>query len=283
MPTSGRSTRNAASATPGGQLWRARRAVAVTGLLLVAALVGAVLAFFGQKKATRAEAGRAERRAIRKGRRISRPRRTRRSSGAWRSRRTTRSPRTRWPATTPATGIAYLGRILRTAPDEHPAAALLWSILRDRNWCLPLLPPLTHKDGVYTVEYSPDGTELLTASKDGTARRGTRGPARLSVNPCATGGDVLKATFSPDGRRVATASNDGTARVWDARTGGPVTPPIRHTQALADVAFSPDGRQVATASRRRDGRGVGRRDGPDGRSGVAREVSRRHDLGLFQP
>ena len=143
-------------------LWRARRAVAVTGLLLAAAVVGAFFAFLGQRKATRAEhaAQTAETRAHEdeaKFRRMAIQADYTFATDAF-------------ARDDAATGIAYLGRILRTAPDEHPAAALLWSVLRDRNWCLPLLPPLTHGDGLNTAEYSPDGTEILTASKDGTAR-----------------------------------------------------------------------------------------------------------------
>ena len=221
-------------------LWRARRAIVITALLLVAALVSAAFAIVGQRKATRAEhaAQTAEVRAYEDEARFRRM--AIQADYTFATDALARDDA--------ATGIAYLGRILRTAPAERPAAALLWSILRDRNWCLPLLPPLTHGDGLNTVEYSPDGTEILTASKDGTARLWDARTGAPIGEPLRHGGDVLKAVFSPDGRRVATASADSTARVWDARTGESVTPPIHHTEGLVDLAFSPDSARLATAS-----------------------------------
>ena len=66
---------------------------------------------------------------------------------------------------------------------------------------------------------SPDGTHIVTASDDGTARlwdatNGTeikvlRGHDEYFVN---------SAVFSPDSTRILTASYDFTARLWDAKT-----------------------------------------------------------------
>ena len=101
------------------------------------------------------------------------------------------------------------------------------------------------------VAFSPDGTRLLTASHDGsarvsgTSRRGSPISAELKH-----GQWVFHAEFSPDGGRVITASHDGTARVWDAQTGQPITPaagPMGHSIAVREACFSPDGGRVATA------------------------------------
>ena len=236
-------------------LWRARRAIAVTALLFVAALVSAILAFYGQKKATHAEhaAQTAENRAHEDEAKFRRM--AIQADYTFATDALARDDA--------ATSIGYLGRILRTAPDERPAAALLWSLLRDRNWCLPLLPPLTHRDGLNTVEYSPDGTELLTSSKDCTARLWDARTGAPIGEPLRHTAEVLKAIFSPDGRRVATASADSTARVWDTHTGLPVTPPIRHADSVPDLAFSPDGTRLATVS---DDKTVGLWDATTGQS-----------------
>ena len=74
-----------------------------------------------------------------------------------------------------------------------------------------------HDDYVYCAEFSPDGSRVVTASRDRTAR----------VWDAATGATLMTlrghtwklycCAFSPDGSRVVTGSVDGTARVWDAR------------------------------------------------------------------
>ncbi|PTL82504.1 caspase family protein [Vitiosangium sp. GDMCC 1.1324] len=105
-----------------------------------------------------------------------------------------------------------------------------------------------HKDTVFTALFSSDGSRVLTASADGTARiwrtDGTGAPLILSGHS----GNVTSATFSPDGSRVLTASEDNTARIW--RTNGKGKPVILsgHTDTVNSATFSPDGSHVLTAS-----------------------------------
>ncbi|MGH6736643.1 MAG: PQQ-binding-like beta-propeller repeat protein [Methyloceanibacter sp.] len=74
---------------------------------------------------------------------------------------------------------------------------------------------LGHTGHINSLAFSPDGTMLVTASADGTAR----------VWNAATGETlhilqgVYSAAFSSDGKRILTASSDATARIWDAETG----------------------------------------------------------------
>ena len=85
-----------------------------------------------------------------------------------------------------------------------------------------------------SVRFSPDGSRLVTADWDGSAR----------VSDAATGtqlkilgghSDKLDyAAYSPDGRKIVTASYDKTARVWDVATGAPVTVLSGHTARVRD-------------------------------------------------
>ena len=61
--------------------------------------------------------------------------------------------------------------------------------------------------------FSPDGTRILTASYDTTARLWDGDGRPLAVLEGHRDW-VYSAAFSPDGRRIVTASRDATARLW---------------------------------------------------------------------
>jgi WD40 repeat protein len=125
-------------------------------------------------------------------------------------------------------------------PQSTLAAAIGHSDLR--------LTLAGHQHMVLFAAFSPDGSRIVTASTDGTAR----------IWNAATGDEfavlrghehaVSSAAFSRDGTRVVTASIDQTARVWDAVTGKEIVVLRGHMQAVESAAFSPDGTRVVTAS-----------------------------------
>jgi WD40 repeat protein len=81
----------------------------------------------------------------------------------------------------------------------------------------PTAPPLLHSGGVTAASFSPDGTRVVTASSDRTARVWDAATGKAITLPLVHQEYVLAAAFSPDGTRVVTASYDKTARVWDVR------------------------------------------------------------------
>jgi WD40 repeat protein len=67
---------------------------------------------------------------------------------------------------------------------------------------------------IASAAYSPDGTRIVTASDDGTARIwDARFGGEIAQLKGHTAG-VLSARFSPNGTRVLTTSQDGSARIW---------------------------------------------------------------------
>ena len=92
-----------------------------------------------------------------------------------------------------------------------------------------------HGDRVNSAAYSPDGTRIVTASADKTARIwDARTGAQLAVLS-GHGDSVNSAAYSPDGTRIVTASDDKTARIWDARV-----PADLAAQILWDAAAETD-------------------------------------------
>jgi WD40 repeat protein len=105
-----------------------------------------------------------------------------------------------------------------------------------------------HEDTIASAVFSPDGTRILTASFDRTARIwDVRTGKELSV---LRGHDdvVVRAAFNADGTRIITASADKTARIWDVRTGHEYLVLRGHDGAVSSAAFSPDDTRVVTAS-----------------------------------
>ena len=107
-----------------------------------------------------------------------------------------------------------------------------------------------HQDVVAAAAFSPDGTHVVTASSDNTARvwdlRGER-PSFVALE--GHQGGSSPPSFSSDGTHVVTASYDNTARVWDLRGEKPSFVALEgHQDSVFSAAFSPDGTHVVTAS-----------------------------------
>jgi WD40 repeat protein len=103
-----------------------------------------------------------------------------------------------------------------------------------------------HTDWVLHAAFSNDGSRVVTASSDGTARVWNLSTGEFQPLEGHTDW-VRHAAFSNDGSRVVTASDDGTARVWNLATGEAQTL-AGHTSEVLHAAFSNDGSRVVTAS-----------------------------------
>jgi WD40 repeat protein len=126
-----------------------------------------------------------------------------------------------------------------------PAAAALAAAVSQANWRFALGG---HDDAVNSAAFSPDGSRIVTASDDKTARIWDVASAKEIAVLRGHDSRVNSAAFSPDGSRIVTASWDGTARIWDAAAAKEIVALRGHENSVLSAAFSPDGKRIVTTS-----------------------------------
>ncbi len=99
-----------------------------------------------------------------------------------------------------------------------------------------------------SAAFSPDGSRIVTASSDQTARIWDAATGKEIVVLRGHDDSVISAAFSPDGSRIVTASDDQIVRIWDAATGKEIVVLRGHDNQVISAAFSPDGSRIVTAS-----------------------------------
>ncbi len=117
-----------------------------------------------------------------------------------------------------------------------------------------------HTDGVITVDWSPDGTQIASGGLDGTIQiwtaatgqrlRTYRGHANKFgfVFPAPY---VYTVRWSPNGKRIVSAGNSATIQVWEPANGQKVMTYEGHSRILPSVfhaEWSPDGRYIASTN-----------------------------------
>jgi WD40 repeat protein len=181
----------------------------------------------------------------------------------------------------------YAARLDQLASPRTPrlSGAELAAATMKTEWLLVLSG---HEDGVRSAAFSRDGSRVITASDDHTARIWNSATGQViqvlphdgivmsanfspdgqhmvtaalnkayiwsasSADPIAVlqghGDKVRSAAFSPDSLHVVTASEDGTARVWDARTGQNTAVLQGHAAPVVSAVYNVDGTRIVTAS-----------------------------------
>ncbi|KAF5334725.1 hypothetical protein D9758_017362 [Tetrapyrgos nigripes] len=100
------------------------------------------------------------------------------------------------------------------------------------------------------ISVSPDGTRIVSGSKDGTVRIWDAQTGTAIGEPFQGHEEwVQSVAFSPDGARIVSGSDDRTVRIWDAQTGTAIGEPLQgHESSVQSVAFSPDGARIVSGS-----------------------------------
>jgi WD40 repeat protein len=101
--------------------------------------------------------------------------------------------------------------------------------------------------GVYSLEFTPDGTRLLSSGADAKVRVWDLA-GKKEVTSFGEGfSSLCCVAISPDGRTVAAGGSDNLVRLWDLATGS-LLDKLEHSNWIQSIVFSPDGSQLASGA-----------------------------------
>ncbi len=104
------------------------------------------------------------------------------------------------------------------------------------------------KVGIAALAYSPDGRQLLTATRDLSLRLWHARSLKFNHVLEKTGVPIGKVAISPNGRYFATGAWNAVVNLWSLKTRKVLHSWKEKAGIIQGLAFSPDSRQLATSS-----------------------------------
>ena len=105
-----------------------------------------------------------------------------------------------------------------------------------------------HPATVDCLEYSPEGTFIVTGSWQNDTAILWRADDGSKQQSFKADGNIRAVAFSPDGKTIAVGCDDKLLIVWNIETGEIIHKVNAHGQPVYDVSYSPDGQTIATCS-----------------------------------
>ncbi len=147
-----------------------------------------------------------------------------------------------------ALALSRDGRLLAAGGRTGPAGEQQPIRLYDLNQGTLVGLLQSHDDAVLSLDFSPDGERLVSASTDDTAIIWDVASRKALHRLSGHKGDVNAARFTSDGSGVVTASDDDTLKFWDASDGTLVSTLTGHTDKVIALAVSMRDGQVASGA-----------------------------------
>ena len=129
----------------------------------------------------------------------------------------------------------------KTVTLREPGEINLWDVRTGKS----IRSLKGHDSAVTGVDFSPGGRQLVSTSRDKTAKLWNIDTGEQVRTFAGHEDFVVGVAFSPNGRQLATASDDGTVRLWDTDTATELLTINAHQNGTFCVLFSPDGLQLA--------------------------------------
>ncbi len=98
------------------------------------------------------------------------------------------------------------------------------------------------------IAFSPDGTKIAAASKNGTPRVWNIETGEKLLELHGHNQPVMSIAFSADGNQIYTGGNDASIAIWDARTGIRLARLFGHSDAVNSIEFRPVEKNSANSS-----------------------------------
>ena len=131
------------------------------------------------------------------------------------------------------------------ASGSHDKTIKLWNA--QTGQCLKTMEG--HENGVWCLNYFPDGKKLLSASSDGTSRIWDINSGKLTGTLGGHTGRVFYAMPNADGTMTTSVGSDRIINVWDMRNASkPLVQNKDSTDVIMSCDFSSDGKHVISGT-----------------------------------
>jgi len=110
-----------------------------------------------------------------------------------------------------------------------------------------------HTGAVTSLDWSQNGQQILSGSRDSTARLWDVPRRKQRVSLDGHAGPVLCVAFAPDAQAALTGGNDKTVRVWSLPAGNEIQSFKGHANAVIHVQFATaDGIVLSSSSQHKN-------------------------------